>query len=245
MHTLLRLQQWVEGLQGRKAYGLAFLLGALLTLAFAPFWLLPVISLSFPMLLWLLDAAHNKKQAFLLGWWFGFGHFFTGVYWVSIALTVDGSTFFWLIPFALTLLPGYLAIFPALAALVYFRFAALDPFRRIGVFALFWVAGEWLRSWLFSGFPWNLLGYIWGVTDATIQPASLFGVYGMSLWAVLLGASFVLLGKSRAPVFLLAFSVLLTGWGYARVENAGRCSGRCKSGAHCSGELEAGFKMGS
>src|SRR5215208_4498273 len=92
------------------------------------------------------------------GWWFGFGYFLAGLYWVGIAFLVDAKTFGWLLPFAVIGLPAGLAILTAfgtaLAGLLWTRGAA----RVIALAAALTIA-EWLRGHLLTGFPWNTFGY--------------------------------------------------------------------------------------
>ncbi|MGN6584202.1 MAG: apolipoprotein N-acyltransferase, partial [Rhizobiaceae bacterium] len=105
----------------------AFLAGALAVLAQAPFDFFAVCFVSFPLLIWLLDGAiaapgatliGRMKPAFAVGWWFGFGYFVAGLYWLGYAFLVDAQTFAWLMPFAVIGLPAALAIFPALGIAV-------------------------------------------------------------------------------------------------------------------------------
>ena len=55
-----------------------------------------------------------SAAAFLTGWWFGFGYFLAGLYWVGYAFLVDAKTFGWLLPVAVTILPAGLAVFTGL-----------------------------------------------------------------------------------------------------------------------------------
>ena len=202
---------------GWKAYFFAAGLGACFTLAFPPFWFLPGAAIGFSGLIWLLEGAKTAKRAAWLGWWFGFGHFVTGVYWVTIALGVDAS-FFWLMPFTISLLPAYMALFPMMAALV-FHYIPFGGFRRLMVFSVIWVLTEFARAHFIYGFPWNLAGYIWTVTDASLQPASVFGIYGLSLWTVLLASCFSLMTEpNRKSIWaMVAVSLVLCGWGQWRL----------------------------
>lgn len=178
----------VAGLCGLRRYGLAFLLGALAALALPPFNAVPVLLVSFPLLVWLLDGARSGRACFATGWWFGFGHHLAGLYWISNALLVDAASFAWLIPFVACGLPAVLALFVGAVAWL-FRRAGGAGAGRILLFAALWTAGEWLRGHLFTGFPWNLLGYVWTASDAMLQAAALFGIYGLSLLTVLAAAS--------------------------------------------------------
>ena len=91
------------------------------------------------------------------GWWFGFGYFLAGLYWVGHAFLVDAQIFGWLLPFAIFGLPAYLALFTALgfalARLIWTRDAS-----RIIALAAALTLSEWLRGHVLTGFPWNTLG---------------------------------------------------------------------------------------
>ncbi len=174
-------------------YSLAFILGALCDLSFAPFhWFLAaIVSISgFFILINLAktDPKKSLKEIFKLGWFYGFGYFLAGIYWIAISLLVDASKFAWLIPFALILIPGILASYFALLAFFYQKIITkfgLNDSQKIIIFSLLWLIFELLRSYLFSGFAWNLIGYIWLASDNLSQLSSIFGIYGLSLFAVL------------------------------------------------------------
>jgi apolipoprotein N-acyltransferase len=171
----------------------AFLAGSLGALAFAPFHFFLAIIFSLTFFFFLLAEAKQKKAAFWRGFYFGFGHFLCGIYWISIALLVDAKQFAWLIPFALTLIPAALALYLALFALSYHffctKFFLQKTYQKILLFSLLWIFFEALRATLFSGFPWNLLGYAWMFNQEFLQTASVFGVYGLSLLALFVSLS--------------------------------------------------------
>ena len=104
---------------GWKRAGIALAAGALSALAMAPFNAWPVLFLTFPVMVWLIDGAgagrlRGVPAAAMAGWWFGLGYFVPGLYWIGYAFLVDASTFAWLMPFAVLGLPAYLALFTAL-----------------------------------------------------------------------------------------------------------------------------------
>jgi apolipoprotein N-acyltransferase len=167
---------------------LAIFLGAICSLAFAPFHFFPAAIISLSGLYFLLEKSDEKK-AFWLGFYYGFGYFLSGVYWIAISLLVDAEKFAWLIPFALTLIPSALALYLALFALAYKflikKFSLTENYQKILIFSLCWLFGEILRSTLFTGFPWNLLGYIWMFDVHFAQLANVFGIYGLTIFAAL------------------------------------------------------------
>ncbi|MGQ0501910.1 MAG: apolipoprotein N-acyltransferase [Panacagrimonas sp.] len=157
---------------------LAPLLGALATLGFPPFdiWYLPVLALAG---LFALCADRGWKRAFGLGWGFGFGHFASGIYWVVISTHVYGGAALWLSLGLATVLFAYLAVYPALACAL--ASAARVWHSRAGwlCVAAFWLLGELLRGWVYSGFPWLSLGYA-GLDMPAARLAPLIGVHGLS-----------------------------------------------------------------
>src|SRR5262249_28543047 len=161
--TLTRLAHAIVLAWGVKRVLIAVAAGALSALAVAPFNLWPVLFLTFPALVWLTDgAAAGRGGGVLLaaatGWWFGFGYFLAGVYWVGHAFLVDAQTFGWMLPFAVLILPAGLAIFPALG-LALARFLWIRGSGRILVLAAALTFAEWLRGNVLTGFPWNAFGY--------------------------------------------------------------------------------------
>ncbi len=166
---------------------MAFVLGGLVALALAPFYLWPTL-FGFAGLLHLLRRIERRWQALLLGWSFGFGHFLAGLYWIGIAFFTDPERFGALAVPAVVLLCAGLAIYPALAAWLTVLYRWRSPVAAALALALAWTATEGLRGMLFGGFPWNLIGYVWSGSTAISQLAAVTGAYGLSLIAVLLGA---------------------------------------------------------
>lgn len=164
-------------------------LGALSAFALPPFYIIPLLIPAFSILLRLHDKVENQKlKSFALGWWFGFGHFLVGLYWISFALFVDIEKFWWLVPFAFFGIAAVMALYPALVlwALSWFN---VKGFHKLLLFAVLWTLTEWVRGWLFTGFPWNMIGYAWMPLNA-IRMASLVGIVGVSFITICLTGFF-------------------------------------------------------
>ncbi|QKV19543.1 apolipoprotein N-acyltransferase [Oricola thermophila] len=188
----------------RRAF-LAVLAGAVTVLAQAPFHLFFVCFLTFPLLVWLLDGAVARPSrslvasawpAFSTGWWFGFGYFAAGMWWIGNALFVEAEALAWLWPFAVTLIPAVLAMFYGLAA-VFARMLWSDGIGRIFALAFGFGLAEWLRSYAFTGFPWNAIGYAAMPVPELMQSASVVGLYGMNALAVLAFALPACIARTR------------------------------------------------
>lgn len=207
-------------------YPLALLLGALATLALPPFYLVPLLLLSFCGLLLLLEKCGAGKRAFWTGWAFGFAHHVTGLYWICNSLLVDAKHFAWLIPFTISLIPAYVALYTGLVCWLVFR-SKLTGWRRVVLFACLWTLGEMARSYMLTGFPWNLIGYAWSGFAPVAQAASVVGVYGLGFLTVLVAAMPVLWLRKEgrkascvanfAAVKLLLLAMLVTHLGTAGV----------------------------
>jgi apolipoprotein N-acyltransferase len=224
-----RAATWVAALRGWRRGAFATLLGALSMLAFAPVHAWPVLFLTFGGLVWLLDgchAAHDSRSerlkcAGVVGFWFGFGYFFAGLYWIAEAFLVEPLRHGWLLPFVMTALPGGMALFFAVACALA-MLLWLPGAGRVFALAITLGLAEFARGHVLTGLPWNLIGY--GILGPLplMQLASLVGVYALSLLAVILFAAPAALfaparsglagGKGTAALAFLF--MLLLGLGY-------------------------------
>ena len=138
----------------RKA---ALALGALAATGFQPLGLWPFTLLAVAGLCALVARAPSWKQAALVGWCFGVGHFSLGNNWIATAFTYQANMPAWLGWVAVVLLSLYLAVYPALAALTGWLARRSVPGLVLAL-AGGWIVSEWLRAWVFTGFAWNPLG---------------------------------------------------------------------------------------
>ncbi len=173
----------------KNKFCITFCAGSLCNLAFAPLHFFPALFISVPIFYFFCNQSKNLKENFYLGWSYGFGYFLAGIYWIAISLLVDAASFAWLIPFAVILIPAVLALYFAAVALLYKavlqKLPTVQNHEKIVIFATCWIFCEMLRAFLFTGFPWNLLGYSWMFNKQIIQLASIFGVWGLSFFAVI------------------------------------------------------------
>lgn len=199
----------------RRLDGLALVAGGVLPLAFAPFeqyWLAPLaLALQF----WLWQQALTSRDAFRLGWLFGLGLFGVGASWVQVSIAQFGGVDLSLSLLMAALFVSAMALFPALQGVALLRLKNRVSRFSLALFPLLWVAFEWLRSWLFGGFPWLLLGH---TAPGTFYRglAPWLGTLGVSLflaWVALLILRIVTLPRqrSRAIVQLLLLSAIA--WG--------------------------------
>lgn len=172
---------------GWKRIAIAAGLGVVAVAALPPFYLWVALFAAFTGLVWLIDGARSPLSAFFAGWWFGLGYFTAGLYWVANALLTKPDEFGWLAPVAPVALSALLAIFPAGAAAAV-RVSRTKGIGRVLVFAAAWTLFEWVRSWAFSGFPWNLIGSVWTFSDAMIQTSAFIGTYGLGLLTLIAAA---------------------------------------------------------
>ncbi|MAJ00224.1 MAG: apolipoprotein N-acyltransferase [Nisaea sp.] len=191
------IAQKLRGLSGWRRAALAALLGAISASAHAPSYILPALFM-LSALPWLLAGAATKRAAFAIGWWFGFGMLTAGLYWISNALLVDSAKTAWLLPFAAAGLPSVLAIFYGLATLATHMLRSVHGTPSALILAIFWMLAEWLRGHLFTGFPWNLAGYVWGFSDTLLQSTAYIGIYGLSFMTILAALCFSPLGLRSA-----------------------------------------------
>lgn len=184
--------------------------GAAAVTAFAPFGWFPIATLSLAILFnqWLLDT---PKRAFRHGLLFGFGFFGAGISWVFISIKVYGHV---AAPVAICITLGliaFLSLYPALLGYVLLRvFRTLTPAVLLVAAPGGWVIAEWLRGWVFSGFPWLTIGSS-QIDGPLAGYAPLLGVFGISLTVALSAALLVVVlrGSYRLPGVVL----LLLLWG--------------------------------
>ena len=191
----------------------ALVLGALLPLAFAPFYIWPLAILIPALLLTVIQSNLSARNMFFAGWIFGIGYFGFGVYWVYNSLHDFGMA----PPVVAGGITGLLVVILALAPALTFYFWCYSR-RHLGeislwLLPLFWFGLEWIKGWILTGMPWLSLGY--SQTNSPLSGfAPLIGVYGISALCMFMAvALFLLLRDKRysmlVPVLLIPAAGLL------------------------------------
>ena len=124
-------------------------------------------------------TTHNKILFFLYGWLFGFGYFISNIYWVTISLTFDES-FKFLIPIALIAIPAFLAIFYGAITYLFIIFKQKKLISSFLIFSLIFGIIEFIRGFILTGFPWNLIAYSFSNQLKIISITSIIGTYGFN-----------------------------------------------------------------
>lgn len=194
----------VAGLSGLARLGLALGAGLLAALGLAPLYLVPVLWVALPVLVLLIDAAPDRRQAALTGWAFGTGYFLGGLWWIGDAFFVEGGWLLAVMPFAVLGLAAGLGLFFALATTLARCLWSPGPVRILALVVGIGVA-EALRGRVLTGFPWNGFGQMLAGTPLLMQPAALIGAEGLGLAVVFIGAlPAVFLGRNRRGATALA-----------------------------------------
>ena len=170
--------------------------GAVGALAMPPFGALPALVVSLSIAVWLIDGAATGRRGnrgavlacAVIGWAWGFGYLTAGLWWLGSAFLVEADEFLWALPLGVIGLPAVLALFYA-AGFALARVLWSQGPARIAALAVGISASEWLRGHLFTGFPWNTLGMALGQNLWLMQSASVIGLYGLTLLAVLIAAA--------------------------------------------------------
>jgi apolipoprotein N-acyltransferase len=178
-------------------YFFAFLAGAIAVFGFAPFGIFPLPILSLVVLFWLWSRAERPSQATWLGFAFGMGLFCVGVSWIYVALHDYGYMHPLLAALATMLFAAVNASIPALAGYGQAKFKGAATLRILWVMPAIWALAEWLRGFLFTGFPWLSLGYSQVPNSLLAGYAPIVGVFGVSLLVAVSAALVLVIWSAR------------------------------------------------
>ncbi|MBA1340412.1 MAG: apolipoprotein N-acyltransferase [Pelagibacterales bacterium] len=200
-------------------YFIPFILGSLTVLSFQPFNFIFINFFIIPAIFLILSYVNKRskniyrkkpylKNLFFIGYFFGVGFFLTGTYWISHSLTFDENLSF-LMPFAIILIPLFLGVFFGFGALISGTLIQ-NNFTSVLLFCSSFAFVDFLRSKLFSGFPWNLWAYSWSWFPEMLQILNPIGLFAFNLLAL---TSFciplIFFFKKLNYKYLLIFSLTL------------------------------------
>ncbi len=207
-------------------YSFIFILGLISSYSLPPYNFFFLNFFSYPFfLLVLLNYSKFKVRSFIIGWMFGFGYFISNLYWITNSLTFE-DTFKPLIPFALVLIPLFLGLFYGLSTLT---FSFLNPkrnFLSILILSTSLSIFEYIRSFVFGGFPWNLISFSFVNHLEFIQLLSITGTYAFNSIIILLFLLPTILffnykKNFKISIFLLSLLLFFTNYfiGYLNLKN--------------------------
>ena len=162
------------------------------------------------------------RHPFRSGFVAGVTFFAAILYWVNIVMTTYGHLHPVLSVIAWLLLSAYLGLFFAAATWAACRLKGMRKYSYCLTLPVLWVALEFLREFLLTGFPWASLGYALHDSTIFIQSADLFGVYGLSYLLVLVNAVIAEWWLARrkprrsrpAAALVTAVALVAAAWGY-------------------------------
>ena len=158
-----------------------FFLGAITSFSLEPYGILIINFITYPLFFLIFKKFYYiKKFSFFIGCSFGFGYFLFSLYWISYSLTHD-DIFKPFIPIALIFVPIFLSIFYGISLLLCSFFNIKNNIYSILLFSLSISLLEYLRGFIFTGFPWNLISYSLVNFNEVIQILSFIGTYSFNL----------------------------------------------------------------
>ena len=187
-----------------KSIAAAFALGAVTVGGFAPFYVYPLPLVTLAAFALLLLRAASTRQAAAIGFTFGLGLLLTGASWAYVSMHDYGGMPMPVAAICTLVFNALYAICPAVAAAIFYRLPAPTGLKLLLLFPALMALSDWVRGWLFTGFPWLALGYSQAPASPLTGFAALFGVYGVSLLTALSAAclafAFLRISHASAPV---------------------------------------------
>ena len=166
----------------------------------------------------------SNKSFFKYGWYFGFGYFLFSLYWIVISLTFD-QHFKFLIPFAIILLPAFLAIFYGLMTYFFSILYSKNVISSFFIFSILFGTIEFIRGSVLTGFPWNLISFSFSSSIYFIQILSFIGTYSFNLFCISLFTipALFILKKSRKEIMVCILFIFVSAtfliFGYIKNDN--------------------------
>ncbi len=147
------------------------------------YFFLNFFSLPFLFYVFVKNVNKNIINSFWVGWFFGFGYFFSSLYWISNSLKFDAN-FKNLIILSIVLIPSLLSVFYGLFSLLLKILKIEMNFSSILIFSLTLSVIEYLRGTVFGGFPWNFISFSLTEFNSSLQILNLIGTYSLNLLVI-------------------------------------------------------------
>lgn len=192
-------------------------LGAFSVLGFAPFYFYPISILSLIGLFYFWYLSDTPKQAAIAGFMYGLGLFGTGIYWIYISLHTYGGMPGMMAGFSTFVLAAFLSLFPAAVGALSKRVSTNQKNAILIAAPIFWALADWVRSWIFTGFPWLTVGYSQLPHSPLAGYVPIVGVYGVSFITVFVASliSFLFTKNTvkiwRRSAFAALLVIVITG----------------------------------
>ncbi|HSH98507.1 MAG: apolipoprotein N-acyltransferase [Methylophilaceae bacterium] len=216
----------------------SLLLGSISIAGYAPFYLFPITPLALAGLFYLIYKTASPKQASLVTYSFSLGFFCTGVSWIYVSLHDFGGMPFWMAGFATFTFCAFLALFPTVAG-----WLSKKTSHVLIAAPVLWVLAEWVRSWIFTGFPWINVSYSQVPHSPLAGFAPIVGAYGLSLVTALSASLLLLLlNKNTRKKAALALLVLWVSGGLLKLVPWTQPSGEPISVALLQGNIAQDIK---
>ena len=167
---------------------LALLLGAVSLLGFAPFYIFPIPIIAIAGLCYLWVKTGTPAASWILGFSYGLGLYCVGIYWIYISLHDFGGMPWWFAGFCTFCLCAFMALFTGLVSWFAKKLNASFSYAPLLSIPVLWGLSDWVRSWIFTGFPWLTLGYSQVPYSPLAGYIPIIGVYGVSVVTVFLAA---------------------------------------------------------
>ena len=189
-----------------------FFLGVISSLSLPPFNYFIINFITFSLLFIFLFKKHSdqKFNFFLYGWAFGFGYFLSNIYWISISLTFD-ENYKALILLSLILIPAFLAVFYGIITYLFKILKLKKIVSSFFLFSLLFGVIEFLRGYILTGFPWNLIAFSFSDYPELLSITSIIGTFGFNLFCISLFASpsiFILRDNRKDLIICILFLIL-------------------------------------
>ena len=163
-------------------------LGAFSVLGFAPYYFYPATIVSLMALCYCWYISASIRQTAYDGFMYGLGMFGVGIYWIYISLHTFGGMPALMAAFSTLILTAFMALFPAVVGMLSKRFFAGGHVLMAAAIPLLWGLSDWVRSWIFTGFPWLTIGYSQVPSSFLAGYAPVIGIYGVTTLTVLVAS---------------------------------------------------------